>query len=275
VTGARTTTPTGTRGVDRTLRKALARAPHVAGAAALALVLAPALSVAVSLLGRLRVEPGVARFVGSAALGSVVLVAAALALALPFGVAAGVHVASHPSTMLGKLARVAIDALAGVPSIVVGVVAYALVVLPTGRFSVGAGAVALGVVAFPDVARATAELVARAPSQLTETALGLGVRPWRVTLFILLGSKRSALVRGVLLVACRSLGEAAPLLFTSASGAAFEASFGSPMSSLAVEGFLSVHEADGGVRAAAIGLVLFAAAFATVALVRREKRRAP
>jgi len=254
-------------------RVSLGWLPHVVGVGALFVVLAPALSLVATLLQRVRLDSAVLRALGEAVVGSLILVSLGLSLAVPLGIAAGVHVATHPRTRLAKLASVAIDILSGVPSIVVGVVAYALVVLPTGRFSVPAGAVALALVAFPEVARSTTDLVASVPTPVVDTALSLGVSSWRVTTFLLLRARGAALVASLAAVACRSLGEVAPLLFTTASGAAFDGSLGAPMSSLAVEAFLSVHTPDGGARAATLSLFLVAATMTIALLVRRRAPR--
>ena len=119
--------------------------------------------------------------------------------------------------------------MAGVPSIVVGLFVYALVVVPTRTFSAWAGALALAVLMLPTIARATEELVLLVPESLREAALGLGVPKWRATLRIVLRTAAPGIVTGIMLAVARALGETAPLLFTANDCLDIGTDLGSPV----------------------------------------------
>jgi phosphate transport system permease protein len=157
-------------------------------------------------------EPGGG--MANALLGSLGVVGLAALMAVPAGVLAGVHLAEFRGTRFVRFVRFSADVMAGVPSIVVGLFVYALVVVPTRTFSAWAGALALAVLMLPTIARSTEELVLLVPESLREAALGLGVPKWRATLLIVLRTAAPGIVTGVMLAVARALGETAPLLFT-------------------------------------------------------------
>jgi phosphate transport system permease protein len=150
---------------------------------------------------------------GRAMLGSLSVVAIAASIAIPIGVLAGAFCAE--SRRFGRAARMATDALGGLPPIVVGLVVYVAVVVPMRRHSVLAGALALAIIAIPIVARGTDTLLGLVPKTLGDVATSLGLPRWRVVAFALL----PAVARGVVATASvaigRALGETAPLLLTS------------------------------------------------------------
>ena len=137
------------------------------------------------------------------------------AIGVPLGVGAGVYLAERGDTRLGDAIRFTAEVLSGVPSIVVGIVAYALVVLPMRRFSALAGGVALAVLMVPTLARSTEELVRLVPRSLREASLALGVPQWRTSLRVVLRTALGGIMTAILLAVARAAGETAPLLFTS------------------------------------------------------------
>jgi phosphate transport system permease protein len=152
--------------------------------------------------------------VGHAILGTLILALGGLLMAVPVGVPAGVFLASDRMPRLAGLVRMSADVLAGVPSIVVGMFAYTLLVLPFKHFSALAGAFALAVIMLPTIARTTEEVVRLVPSTLTEAALALGAPRWRVMLKVVLPSAGKGVAAGIIAAFSRGAGETAPLMFT-------------------------------------------------------------
>ncbi len=152
--------------------------------------------------------------VGHAILGTLILAFGGLLMAVPLGVPAGVFLASDRMPRLGGVVRMCADVLAGVPSIVVGLFAYTLLVLPFKHFSALAGAFALAVIMLPTIARTTEEVVRLVPSTLTEAALALGAPRWRVMLRVVLPSAGKGVAAGIIAAFSRGAGETAPLMFT-------------------------------------------------------------
>jgi phosphate transport system permease protein len=133
---------------------------------------------------------------------------------VPIGIGAGVYLAEYGRNRFGNVIRFTADVLNGVPSIIVGVVAYGLVVLAQGNFSAVAGGVALAIMMIPTIARTTEEMLVLVPNAVREAAYGLGVSRWRTTLSITLRTATSGVITGVMLAFARVAGETAPLLFT-------------------------------------------------------------
>jgi len=153
--------------------------------------------------------------VGNSIAGTLYIVGLACAIGVPLGVGAGVYLAERGDSRLGDAIRFTAEVLSGVPSIVVGIVAYALVVLPMRRFSALAGGVALAVLMVPTLARSTEELVRLVPGSLREASLALGVPQWRTSLRVVLRTALGGIMTAILLSVARASGETAPLLFTS------------------------------------------------------------
>lgn len=149
-----------------------------------------------------------------ALVGSGMILVIACLVGLPVGILGGVYLAEYPEHRLTHWIRFAADVLSGVPSIVLGVVAYTLVVLPMRRFSALAGGVALAMIMIPVVLRTTEEMIRLVPNGLREASLALGVPRWRTNLSIVLPVARAGIVTGILLAIARVGGETAPLLFT-------------------------------------------------------------
>ena len=161
--------------------------------------------------------------IGHALLGSLCLVFGALAIATPLAIPAGLYLASDHHPRAAAVVRMAADVLAGVPSIVIGIFAYSVLVLPLKHFSGLAGAFALSVLMLPTLARTTEEVVRMVPSTLAEAAIALGARRWRVMLRVVLPSAGRGVLAGVIAAVARASGETAPLMFTA---------FGSPFVNL-------------------------------------------
>ena len=147
--------------------------------------------------------------------GSAVILGLASLLGIPIGIGAGIYLAEFGrGGYLGSIVRFVSDVLNGVPSIVIGIVAYSLVVLKQKHFSALAGGVALAIMMIPTITRTTEEMLLLVPSQIREAAFGLGVSQWRTTLSITLRTALPGVITGVMLAFARVAGETAPLLFT-------------------------------------------------------------
>ena len=146
--------------------------------------------------------------------GSAFILLIASAIGVPIGIGAGIYLAEYGRNRFGDLIRFTADVLNGVPSIVVGIVAYGIVVLSQGHFSALAGGVALAIMMIPTITRTTEEMLLLVPNAVREAAYGLGVSRWRTTLSITLRTATSGVITGVMLAFARVAGETAPLLFT-------------------------------------------------------------
>jgi phosphate transport system permease protein len=178
-------------------------------------------------------EPGGG--MANAIVGSLLLVGLACCLAVPVGVTAGVFLARSGGGRLAFWVRFAADVLSGVPSIVVGVVAYELVVAPMKGFSAFSGGVALALIMLPTVVRTTEEMIRMVPHTLYEAALALGATEWRATASVLIKGARAGIITGIMLAAARVAGETAPLLFTSFNNQFWNLGLREPMGSMPVQ----------------------------------------
>jgi len=150
----------------------------------------------------------------NAIVGSVFILALASVLGVPLGVGAGIYLAEYGRNRFGDAIRFTADVLNGVPSIVIGIVAYSIVVLYQKHFSALAGGVALAIMMIPTITRTTEEMLLLVPQALREAAYGLGIPRWRTTLSITLRTATSGVITGIMLAFARVAGETAPLLFT-------------------------------------------------------------
>jgi phosphate transport system permease protein len=150
----------------------------------------------------------------NAIVGSALILAIASLIGVPFGVGAGIYLAEFGRNRLGSAIRFTADVLNGVPSIVIGIVAYAIVVIAQKHFSALAGGVALAIMMVPTISRTTEEMLLLVPQALREAAYGLGIPRWRTTLSITLRTATSGVITGIMLAFARIAGETAPLLFT-------------------------------------------------------------
>jgi phosphate transport system permease protein len=175
--------------------------------------------------------------VANAIWGTAYMVGIGCVLGLPVGIGAGVYLAERGDGKLGRVIRFTSEVLSGVPSIVVGIVAYSLVVVPMRRFSALAGGVALAILMVPLLARTTEELVRLVPQTLREASLALGVPEWKTSLRVVLRTALGGIVTAVLLAIARAAGETAPLLFTSLNNQYWNFQLDQPTSSLTVQIF--------------------------------------
>jgi phosphate transport system permease protein len=180
-------------------------------------------------------EPGGG--VGNAILGTGMLVGLACLVGLPLGIGAGVFLAERGDGGFGRAVRFAAEVFSGVPSIVVGIVAYGLVVIPMRRFSMLAGGLALALLMVPALARSTEELVRLVPHALREASLALGVPAWKTSLRIILRTAAGGILTAALLAIARAAGETAPLLFTSLNNQYWNVRPDQPTASLTVQIF--------------------------------------
>jgi phosphate transport system permease protein len=150
----------------------------------------------------------------NAIVGSAFILALASLLGVPLGVGAGIYLAEYGRNRFGDVIRFTADVLNGVPSIVIGIVAFSIVVLYQGHFSALAGGVALAIMMIPTITRTTEEMLLLVPQALREAAYGLGIPRWRTTLSITLRTATSGVITGIMLAFARVAGETAPLLFT-------------------------------------------------------------
>jgi phosphate transport system permease protein len=146
--------------------------------------------------------------------GSALILGIASVVGVPIGIGAGIYLAEYGRNRFGNLIRFTADVLNGVPSIIVGIVAYGMVVLTQGHFSALAGGAALALMMIPTITRTTEEMLLLVPNAVREAAYGLGVSRWRTTLSITLRTATSGVITGVMLAFARVAGETAPLLFT-------------------------------------------------------------
>ncbi|MEQ1763753.1 MAG: phosphate ABC transporter permease PstA [Pyrinomonadaceae bacterium] len=175
--------------------------------------------------------------IGNSILGSAIMTLLAAVIGLPVGIAAGVYLSEYGRNWYGNTVRFVADTLIGIPSIIVGIFIYTLVVLPMGRQSGLAGGLALAVIMIPIVARTTEEMIRLVPTSMREGALALGAPQWRVSWNIVLPAAASGIATGAMLAIARVTGETAPLLFTALNSRFYNYYLDQPMSSLTVQIF--------------------------------------
>lgn len=175
--------------------------------------------------------------IGNAIVGSTLMTLLASAIGLPIGIAAGVYLAEYGKNWFGSSVRFVADTLIGIPSIIIGIFIYTLVVMPMGRQSGLAGGLALSVIVIPIVARTTEEMIRLVPASMREGALALGAPQWRVSWNIVLPAAASGIATGAMLAVARITGETAPLLFTALNSRFYNVFLDQPMASLTVQIF--------------------------------------
>ena len=168
----------------------------------------------------------------NAIVGSGIMVGLASLMGIPIGIFAGIYLADKPKGVFAFIVRYLTDVLNGIPSIVVGVVAYVVVVLPMKRFSALAGGFALGILMIPLITRTTEEMIKLVPNSFREAGLGLGIPRWKTTLSIILPAAFKGIFTGILLSIARAAGETAPLLFTALGNRFWSVQLDQPMASM-------------------------------------------
>jgi phosphate transport system permease protein len=172
----------------------------------------------------------------NAIIGSAVLLGIGSAIGVPIGIAAGIfHAEFGQGGKLANIVRFTADVLNGVPSIVMGIAVYSLIVLPQKHFSVFAGGVALGIMMIPTITRTTEEMLLMVPHSIREAALGLGVPNWRSVLSVSLRTASPGVITGCMLAFARVAGETAPLLFTAFGNQFWSANIGQPIAALPLQ----------------------------------------
>jgi phosphate transport system permease protein len=170
----------------------------------------------------------------NAIVGSLKLLGLAAVIGLPIGLMAGVYLAEFGGNVFSFVTRYTTDLLNGVPSIVIGIFAYTLLVLPVKHFSALAGGMALGVMVVPITVRATEEFLRAVPKSMREGAMALGASKWRTIATVILPAASGGIVTGMLLSLARVAGETAPLLFTAFSNRFWSPGLNQPIASLPV-----------------------------------------
>jgi phosphate transport system permease protein len=173
--------------------------------------------------------------IANAIVGSLLLIALASLAGIPWGVATGVYLSEYGRGKTARVLRFGVDMLASVPSILIGIFAYAALVVPMRHFSALAGGLALAIIMVPVVARTTEELLRLVPTHLREAGLGLGLPRWKVTLLIVVRGSLGGIATGVMLAVARAAGETAPLLFTALNNRFFTLRVDQPIASLPVQ----------------------------------------
>ena len=211
----------------------------------------------------------------NAIVGSGIILLIASAIGVPLGVGTGVYLAEYGRNRVGDFLRFISDILNGVPSIVIGIVVYALIVLTQKHFSALSGGVALGIMMIPTIARSTEEVLLMVPRSVREAALGLGIPQWRTTLSITLRTAASGVITGVMLAFARVAGETAPLLFTAFGNQFWSFKANQPIAALPLQIFVyAISPFDEWHRQAWAGaLVLILLIVGTFSLVRFIARR--
>jgi phosphate transport system permease protein len=207
--------------------------------------------------------------------GTLILCGLGASFGVPIGILSGVYIVESGATRLGTAARFAADTLNGVPSIVIGLFAYIVVVLPVRHFSALAGGFALGVMMIPLVARTTEELLRLVPTSLREGALALGATRARAVFSVVLPAALPGIITGIVLALARIAGETAPLIFTALNNRYWSVSLTEPISSLTyqVYTYAKSPNEDWHRQAWAGALVLITLVFTCSLLARLATRR--
>jgi phosphate transport system permease protein len=207
----------------------------------------------------------------NAILGSGIVLALASSMGIPVGIAAGVYLAEFGrGKLLAGAIRFTADVLNGVPSIVMGIAIYSLVVMQQKHFSAFAGGLALAVMMVPTITRTTEEMLATVPHAIREAALGLGVPKWRTVLSVSLKTASPGIITGCMLAFARVAGETAPLLFTAFGNQFWSTSLTEPIAALPLQIYVyAISPYDEWHRLAWAGsLVLIVMIMVAVTLVR-------
>ena len=181
-------------------------------------------------------EPGGG--MSNAIVGSLILIGLSCLWAIPLGIAGGIYLAEFGNNKLGTTVRFAVDVLNGVPSIIIGIFAYTLFVLPMKSFSAISGAFALGIIMVPTVMRTTEEMLLMVPHTIREAALALGINQFRAIVSIVLKTALPGILTGILLAIARIAGETAPLLFTALGNRFWHQNLTQPIAALPLQIFV-------------------------------------
>ena len=170
-----------------------------------------------------------------AILGTIYIVLLGAAIAIPVGVTCGIYLSEFSKSKLSKTLKMTVDLMSGIPSIVIGIFAYLMVVVPLKSFSALAGGIALSIIMLPIIVKTSEEILKLVPNHIREAGLALGLPRWKVILFIVLKGSISNLLTGIILAISRAAGETAPLLFTAFGNMYISYQINEPMASLPVQ----------------------------------------
>jgi phosphate transport system permease protein len=188
-----------------------------------------------SLFTQMTPPPGSDGGLANAIFGSLMIVGAAIFIATPIGILAGIYLAEvGRESLIAKVTRFVNDILLSAPSIVIGLFVYALIVARFKQYSGWAGAIALAIIAVPVVVRTTETMLLLVPNSMREAAVALGAPQWRVVTMVTLRAVKGGVITGILLALARISGETAPLLFTALNNQFWSADMGAPMANLPV-----------------------------------------
>lgn len=201
--------------------------------------------------------------VANAIVGSGKLLLVAMLFGVPIGLMAGIYLAEFGGKTFSFLVRYTTDLLNGVPSIVIGIFAYSLVVVPMRHFSTLAGGFALGVMTIPITLRSTEQFLRAVPNSLREAALALGAGKWKTIVTVVVPAAASGIITGIMLALARVAGETAPLLFTAFGNQFWSSGWNQPVSALplviynyAIGPYQTWHEQAWAAGLVLLGLVL-------------------
>jgi phosphate transport system permease protein len=214
----------------------------------------------------------------NAIVGSLIVVGIGALFAIPVGIISGIYASEYAGSRMASTVRFAADTLNGVPSIVIGVFVYGIVVLPFRQFSAIAGGVALGIMMIPLIMRTTEELLLLVPGSLKEGALALGATRARAVFTVVLPAALPGIMTGILLALARIAGETAPLLFTAFNNRFFSSDITQPISTLTVQVFTYAispykdwHRQAWAGALVLVGIVVACSLLARVATARMER----
>ncbi|HMQ67893.1 MAG TPA: phosphate ABC transporter permease PstA [Ignavibacteria bacterium] len=173
----------------------------------------------------------------NAIVGSLILISIGGLIGIPVGVLSGIYISEYSKSFLASVVKFTTDILSGVPSIIIGIFAYGVIVIPMQRFSALAGGFALGILMIPTITKITEEMLKLVPMSLREASLALGVSRWKTTLKIVLTTASSGIITGILLAIARAAGETAPLLFTAFGNSFWQTNIDQPMAALPLQIF--------------------------------------
>jgi phosphate transport system permease protein len=180
-------------------------------------------------------EPGGG--IANGILGTFVITLLTMTWSVPVAVMCGIYLAEYGRGTFASAVRFAVDTLTGVPSIIMGIFGYLLIVLPMKRFSAWAGAAALSMIFIPVVVRTTEDMLRTVPATVREAALALGIEQWKTTLYITVRTASAGILTGILLAMARIVGETAPLLFTALGNQFWQTKLDQPMAAMPLQVF--------------------------------------
>jgi phosphate transport system permease protein len=173
----------------------------------------------------------------NAIVGSLIIISLGASIGIPVGILAGIYISEYSKNIIATIVKFTTDVLSGIPSIVVGIFAYGVIVIPMQRFSALAGGFALGILMIPTITKITEEMLKLVPLSLREASLALGVSRWKTTLRVVLTTASSGIITGILLAIARAAGETAPLLFTAFGNSFWQTNIDEPMAALPLQIF--------------------------------------